>query len=809
MKRFVPILLLIHFLLFIPNSYAQLEFEITNSGANVNEFVTVDVRARNFNDIIGLQFGMTWDNTQLQFLDTRNYGLPNLNENSFGIPGVGSNELNELVVSWIELTTINPVTLADDSILFSIRFRVLTEAQSHTKVAFSDNVSIVEVLDIEQKPVPIYALIDGTIITNNPTQLNTPIIQLDSLKQPTCSGSDGLLNVSVTGGIQPYTLSWNGPGGFTSSSSNISDLSAGIYRLDVMDGTGRIYCANFRMNSPGSFLNLQLDSECTQDGNGRLSVRAQVGSNQPFLVDRFEWSNGQIEQTNRRNSTIFVPFDKGISVTVFDQEGCSFTSPMVLPVSLCSDLVIDTVNLVAPDTLIRFNQDTFVLPIRANKISDLNELALSMNWDTSAVELVGYALDESFKDAMIDLGEGQFGFSWTKVAPVGQIGEIQLFSLIFKTKSFPSSTTIAFSDDLKGSNVAENFVSFEAKDATISYGLWPGDTDRDGIVGIFDLFNIGFGFGETGPARINSNTNWELVRAIDWPKSTPASGVNYAFADTDGNGLINAADVEVILQNFGRSHPGAILPEDIIDPRSNQGAPLSIVLDTLITGNEASLPINLGSQENPVSSVYSLGFSITYDALFYDESSIQLDLSNSWLAEDAANLIAIVQAVPEASRIDVAISRTDGQDISGFGEIARLEFNVLEQISFNGNESILNLGLMGTRAQDVNETPFAISTSSSIVEVMTSSRLKVIPSGAFSIFPVPTSNSLYLNNDQNLSIQTLRVVDSRGRIVEQINAKESLTQLMIDTRSYANGTYFLQIYTEEGFAIKKFLIQKD
>ena len=57
-------------------------------------------------------------------------------------------------------------------------------------------------------------------------------------------GSTGSINTLITGGTPPYTISWNGPGGFSASSANISGLSAGTYTINVTDAQGCTVIAN-------------------------------------------------------------------------------------------------------------------------------------------------------------------------------------------------------------------------------------------------------------------------------------------------------------------------------------------------------------------------------------------------------------------------------------------------------------------------------------------------------------------------------------------------------------------------------------
>ncbi|MDV7396232.1 SprB repeat-containing protein, partial [Arthrospira platensis SPKY1] len=48
--------------------------------------------------------------------------------------------------------------------------------------------------------------------------------------------NDGAVNITVAGGQSPYTYSWSGPGGFTSSSQNLSGLAEpGLYCVSVTD----------------------------------------------------------------------------------------------------------------------------------------------------------------------------------------------------------------------------------------------------------------------------------------------------------------------------------------------------------------------------------------------------------------------------------------------------------------------------------------------------------------------------------------------------------------------------------------------
>ncbi|MCB0760081.1 MAG: gliding motility-associated C-terminal domain-containing protein [Flavobacteriales bacterium] len=88
--------------------------------------------------------------------------------------------------------------------------------------------------------------VDFTINEEPPIQITQ-----DDIQHVSCGGlDDGSISVSITGGTEPYTLTWTGPGGFTSSSEDISGLFAGDYELEVIDLNGCSQTVSYEVEEP-------------------------------------------------------------------------------------------------------------------------------------------------------------------------------------------------------------------------------------------------------------------------------------------------------------------------------------------------------------------------------------------------------------------------------------------------------------------------------------------------------------------------------------------------------------------------------
>jgi len=128
-------------------------------------------------------------------------------------------------------------------------------------------------------------------------------------------GSDGSINLTVSGGISPYTFLWSN----NATTEDLTGLTAGAYTVTVTDAN---LCVSTLISSPitqPAQLNLSINIDdhvtCLGGSDGSLTASASGGT----ASYAYSWSNGVITATNA--GLIAGTY----SVTVTDAKGCTDT----------------------------------------------------------------------------------------------------------------------------------------------------------------------------------------------------------------------------------------------------------------------------------------------------------------------------------------------------------------------------------------------------------------------------------------------------------------------------------------------------
>ena len=142
-------------------------------------------------------------------------------------------------------------------------------------------------------------------------------------------GSDGLINLDVTGGTSPYTYNWTGPNGFASAQEDLSGLAAGTYSVTVTDANGCTDVSNMLIEEP-SVMGAGIDAiayacgfniSCNGAADGAAFAVGVTGGCPPYS---YLWSNGDTNAT--ATGLAAGPY----SLTITDAGGCSIVRDVTL-----------------------------------------------------------------------------------------------------------------------------------------------------------------------------------------------------------------------------------------------------------------------------------------------------------------------------------------------------------------------------------------------------------------------------------------------------------------------------------------------
>lgn len=145
-------------------------------------------------------------------------------------------------------------------------------------------------------------------------QQSNPVFSNTLVTQNLCfAESNGKIDLSVSGGLAPYTFNWNDRSG----DEDRTGLPNGNYSVRVVDSVGCEISAVFNINSPPPLL-LTLSAyaaDCIPARNGRVIASASGGT-PPY---RYEWNNGlTVAQVDTLSPGLYT-------VKLLDNNQCSST----------------------------------------------------------------------------------------------------------------------------------------------------------------------------------------------------------------------------------------------------------------------------------------------------------------------------------------------------------------------------------------------------------------------------------------------------------------------------------------------------
>lgn len=166
------------------------------------------------------------------------------------------------------------------------------------------------------------------------TNVNPVGLGLFTVTQPTCLQANGVINMTVTGGTEPFYYSASTGDVLVSYSRTftLSNLTAGQYNFQVTDAALCQMFAGTTLETPGGLTSVSVqgqNSTCSSS-NGSITINV-VGGTLPYTYTLIYPTGNQLNISNSQTTQIFNNLSGGTyTVGVSDNNGCSFLEEVTL-----------------------------------------------------------------------------------------------------------------------------------------------------------------------------------------------------------------------------------------------------------------------------------------------------------------------------------------------------------------------------------------------------------------------------------------------------------------------------------------------
>jgi hypothetical protein len=126
-----------------PTSTEALILRLPTVSARTGGQVCLPMQVEDFENLIGLQYSLRWDTTQIAFLSVGNFQLPGLTESSFGLRFA---DRGVIATSWID-GRLSGVSLPDGTAIYELCYEVLAPSGTEVVVQIANRPVSFEVID--------------------------------------------------------------------------------------------------------------------------------------------------------------------------------------------------------------------------------------------------------------------------------------------------------------------------------------------------------------------------------------------------------------------------------------------------------------------------------------------------------------------------------------------------------------------------------------------------------------------------------------------------------------------------------------
>ncbi|MCF8247269.1 MAG: T9SS type A sorting domain-containing protein [Saprospiraceae bacterium] len=542
---------------------SSMQFDIADNicGAQ-GQIIEVPIRVSNFTNVLNFQFSIKLNNTAVGLLTEI---IPASN-----LPGSAIASDDNSSVGSMLWSDGNPLTLADNSVIGTVRIQINGANGQNSTISFTDD------------PTPVYAEVSvngasigvAPIMNNGSACVSTAIQLCGKIKR---EDDAPIPNVTVTlsGGTSTQTATTDAQGNYCfqnlsaggnyvltpkrdinyTNNVNVGDLSKiqrHILNLEPLSTPYKRIAANAKPSNTG--INVGDLSEIQRLILGIINDFPEVDSWR-FVPKSFVFPNPQ--------NPFASAFPEAITLNAVNSSATDidFTGVKMGDVTLTNPpgLLGNNVSAVSDGNSVALSfyldnatvqsGDFVEIPVKTSGFQNMTGVQFSMGWDASKLEFQGIptmnptlALQATnFNQATVS--QGKLGFTWFNGAGISLPDASTVFTLRFKAVGNTGTTTLAFTDD----PTSQYFVDLNDEvQASMSNGT----------------ITITFNCGTSGPSSVSVTNNGNGTATAIVQGGTPpysyqwsngqntqtATGLTtgtYTVTATDGNGCSASGSITV------------------------------------------------------------------------------------------------------------------------------------------------------------------------------------------------------------------------------------------------------------------------
>lgn len=359
------------------------------------------------------------------------------------------------------------------------------------------------------------------------------------------------------------------------------------------------------------------------------------------------------------------------------------------------------------------------------------------------------------------------------------------------------------------------FISFSPSQGQDT--VWPGDVNNNGIVNGLDLLFLGLAFDSTGAVRPDGTTDWiGQDAAPDWDYDFP-NGINWSFADCDGDGHVDQQDIiKGIKDNFGLTH-GDVTPDNFSTGEAGSDPQLRLLTDNnfFLEGASVDFQLNMGSAEHPVEDLHGFAFTLKYDKDLINGENVEFEISpGTWMdPEDESRIKTLTRVDDDNGLVHIAVTRTRPMTTSGFGEIGHFIIVIediivgLEQEDVVTSVEIDSVWVVNDQMslQPIVKDTFKLTITEDLSDTI--NNITHLTNFNIEIYPNPTQDWVQINTS-NTSIEQIELWDWTGRPTALFESNQS-HQHTIHLQDLAEGIYLLVVTTPFEKQSQRLVVQRE